>query len=62
MSKDNNHNKQYIKFNISQLLHLCMHRGREGKMECFLCGDECESVSHVFGRVQHMVAYTTASL
>ena len=23
------------------------HRGREGKTECFLCGDECENVSHV---------------
>ena len=24
------------------------HRGRrEGKMECSLCGNECESVSHV---------------
>ena len=23
------------------------HRGREGKMECFLCGNECENVSHV---------------
>ena len=25
---------------------LVRHRGREGK-ECLLCGDECESVSHV---------------
>ena len=23
------------------------HRGREGKKECVLCGNECESVSHV---------------
>ena len=23
------------------------HRGREGKMECSLCADECENVSHV---------------
>ena len=23
------------------------HRGREGKKECLLCDDECESVSHV---------------
>ena len=23
------------------------HRGREGKTECFLCGNECENVSHV---------------
>ena len=22
------------------------HRRREGKKECVLCGDECESVSH----------------
>ena len=25
------------------------HRGREGKTECSLCGDECENVSHVLG-------------
>ena len=24
------------------------HRRREGKMECSLCGDECENVSHVW--------------
>ena len=23
------------------------YRGREGKKECVLCGDECESVSHI---------------
>ena len=23
------------------------HRGREGKTECFLCGNECENVSYV---------------
>ena len=23
------------------------HRGMEGKMECSLCGNECENVSHV---------------
>ena len=23
------------------------HRGREGKLECALCGAECESVVHV---------------
>ena len=23
------------------------HRGRENKMECSLCGNECENVSHV---------------
>ena len=23
------------------------HRGREGKMECSLCGNECKNVSHV---------------
>ena len=23
------------------------HRVREGKTECFLCGNECENVSHV---------------
>ena len=25
---------------------LCRHRGREGKTECSLCGNECENVSH----------------
>ena len=25
------------------------HRGREGRQESMLCGDECESVSHVLG-------------
>ena len=24
------------------------HRGREGKTECSLCGDECENINHVF--------------
>ena len=31
------------------------HRGREGKTECSLCGDECENVSHVLWDVQHIV-------
>ena len=22
------------------------HRGKEGKTECYLCGDVCENVSH----------------
>ena len=26
---------------------LSRHRGREGKIECYLCGDERENVSHV---------------
>ena len=26
---------------------LCRHRGRECNKECELCGNECESVSHV---------------
>ena len=26
---------------------VCMHRGREGKVECSLCGAECESIVHV---------------
>ena len=30
------------------------HRGREGKKECVLCGDECESVSIHCGIVQHI--------
>ena len=29
------------------------HRGREGKTECSLCGDECENVC--YGSVQHIV-------
>ena len=38
------------------------HRGREGKTECSLCGDECENVSYVFGSVQHIaVLYEEAS-
>ena len=28
------------------------HRGREGKTECSLCGNECENVSHVLWSVQ----------
>ena len=28
-------------------VELGRHRGREGKTECSLCGDECENVSHV---------------
>ena len=27
------------------------HRGREGKLECALCGAECENVVHVLCRV-----------
>ena len=27
------------------------HRGRNGRTECMLCGDECESVVHVHGSV-----------
>ena len=29
------------------------HRGREGKVECSICGAECESVVHC-GSVQHI--------
>ena len=29
------------------------HRGRKGKTECSLCGDECENVSHVLSYVLH---------
>ena len=28
-------------------VELGRHRGREGRKECLLCGDECESVSYV---------------
>ena len=28
-------------------LGICIYRGREGKVECILCGPECESVMHV---------------
>ena len=34
---------------------LGMHRGREGSKECELCGNECESVSHVLLGVQYIV-------
>ena len=33
------------------------HRGREGKTECSLCGDECENVSHVLWECS---AYSTS--
>ena len=32
---------------IIYLQELGRHRGREGKTECSLCGNECENVSHV---------------
>ena len=28
------------------------HRGREGKTECSLCGNECENVSHVLWELE----------
>ena len=34
------------------------HRGREGNKECVLCGNECESVSHVLWECS---AYVTVS-
>ena len=37
------------------------HRGREGKTEYSLCGDECENMSHVlWGSVQHNYSSTRA--
>ena len=29
------------------MVKLGRHRGKEGKTECALCGNECENVSHV---------------
>ena len=37
------------------------HRGREGKMECSLCGDECENVSHVLWECSAYSSSTRAS-
>ena len=31
------------------------HRGREGKTECSLCRDKCESVSHVLWECSHLL-------
>ena len=36
-----------FKFRSSLNEELGRHRGREGKLECTLCGAECESVVHV---------------
>ena len=36
-----------FKFRSGTHGELGRHRGREGRKECLLCGDECESVSHV---------------
>ena len=37
------------------------HRGREGKKECSICGDECENVSHVFWKCSayRLLVYST---
>ena len=35
------------------------HRGREGKTECSLCGDECENVSHVTHVLWKCSAYSS---
>ena len=35
---------------------VCRHRGREGKVECSICGAECESVVHV---LQECPAYSS---
>ena len=40
---------------LNEQLGRHIYRGREGKKECVLCGDECESVNHVHcGIVQHI--------
>ena len=31
------------------------HRGREGRSQCMLCDDECESVIHVLWDVQPII-------
>ena len=39
-----------IDFSLLDRVHLVelgRHRGKEGKTECSLCGNECENVSHV---------------
>ena len=38
--------------NYSLNKELGRDRGREGKTECSLCGDECENVSHVLWDIQ----------
>ena len=37
---------------------LSRHRGRDGKLECTLCGAECESVVHV---LWECTAYSSSS-
>ena len=42
--------KRHITYNIIYAIWRSLrsrHRGREGKKECMLCRDECESVSHI---------------
>ena len=34
------------------------YRGREGKTECSLCGNECENVRMCYGSVQHIAVCT----
>ena len=34
------------------------HRGREGKLECTLCGSECESVVHVLWECTSRASFT----
>ena len=34
-----------------------IYRGREGEMECSLCGDECENVSHVLWKCHRSAIY-----
>ena len=36
------------------------HRGREGKTERSLCGNECENVSMCYGSVQHIAVLELA--
>ena len=35
------------------------HRGREGKTECYLCGNECENVTCVMGVFIIIIVYST---
>ena len=46
-SKDASHANLNVSCIVSiKHIELGRHRGREGKKECVLCGDECERVSH----------------
>ena len=45
--KNDIHALDYCQYNNINNNYYYRHRGREGKTECSLCGNECENVSHV---------------